>query len=97
MSTGSTRKTVRFEHDHLVALERLCAQQNRTLSDLVRTAVASFLNEQNTVADSNHRHLRVSEYMQICLDWIIQQDHPEVRDKIIAQTDQRMRQYHGGR
>jgi hypothetical protein len=97
MRTGFTQKCIRFERDHLVELERLCLQQNRSLSDLVRSAVASFLNEQNTVAESNHRHLRVSEYMQICLDWIIQQDHPEVRDKIIAQTDQRMRQYHGAR
>jgi len=35
--------------------------------------------------------------MQICLDWIIQQDYPEVRDKMIAQCDQRMRQYHNVR
>ncbi|RYF18333.1 MAG: hypothetical protein EOO77_11170 [Oxalobacteraceae bacterium] len=97
MSTGLNQKCIRFERDHLVELERLCLQQNRSLSDLVRSAVASFLNEQKTIADSNLRHLRVTEYMQICLDWMIQQDHPEVRDKIIAQTDQRMRQYHGAR
>jgi hypothetical protein len=35
--------------------------------------------------------------MQICLDWIIKQDHPEVRDQMIAQADQRMREYHGAR
>jgi hypothetical protein len=97
MSTGFTQQCIRCERDHLVELKRLCLQQNRSLSDLVRSAVASFLNEQNTVADSNHRHLRVYEYMQICLDWIIQQDHPEVRDKMIAQTDQRMQRYHSVR
>lgn len=97
MSTVFRQKCIRFEHDHLVELERLCLQQNRNLSDLVRSAVESFLSEQKTTAESNLRHLRVSEYMQICLDWIIQQDHPEVREKMIAQTDQRMRQYHGAR
>jgi hypothetical protein len=97
MSTVFKQKCIRFERHHLVELERLCLQQNRNLSDLVRSAVASFLSEEKTTAESNLRHLRVSEYMQICLDWIIQQDYPEVRDKMIAQTDQRIQRYHSVR
>jgi len=90
-------KTVRFEQHQMVQLERIAAEQKRSVPDVVRAAIDAFLLEEKQRADSDLRHLRVSEYMQICLDYIIQQEHPEVRDKMIAQTDQRMRQYHGAR
>ena len=39
----------------------------------------------------------VTEYTQIALDAIIRENHPELRDHLIAQTDLRMEQYHGAR
>ena len=90
-------KTVRFEQHQMVQLERIAAEQKRSIPDVVRSAIDAFLIDEKTRSDSDLRHLRVSEYMQICLDWIIQQDYPEVRDKMTAQCDQRMRQYHSVR
>jgi hypothetical protein len=97
ITTANTMKTVRFEQHQMVQLERIAAEQKRSIPDVVRSAIDAFLIDEKTRADSDLRHLRVSEYMQICLDWIIQQDYPEVRDKMIAQCDQRMRQYHSVR
>lgn len=93
----SILKSIRFEQRQLTQLEQIGVQQNRAVPDLIRAAVDAYLQEEQRRADSDLRHLRVSEYMQICLDWIIQQNYPELRDKMIAQTDQRMQRYHSVR
>jgi hypothetical protein len=37
----------------------------------------------------------VTEYVQVALDAIIRENHPELRDQLIVETDQRVRRYHG--
>lgn len=81
----------------MMRLEQLGAQQKRSVPDLIRASVDAFLLQEKRRAESDLRHLRVTEYLQIAVDWIIQQDHPEMRDQMIAQCNQRMQQYHGVR
>ena len=38
---------------------------------------------------------RISEFMQLALDVIISEQYPEFRERIIANTDKRLEQYHG--
>jgi hypothetical protein len=40
------------------------------------------------------RH-RISEFMQLALDVIISEQYPEFRERIIANADKRLEQYHG--
>jgi hypothetical protein len=47
------------------------------------------------LTSSQRRQARVVEYAQIALDAIIQEQHPEYRERILAETDRRMERYHG--
>lgn len=87
--------TIRLDPGDLARLEQLSTTDGRPVADLVRTAVSSFLKAGHNLSASELRHHRICEYMQIAIDWIIQQDHPTVRDHLIAQTDLRMERHHG--
>lgn len=82
----------RGKYDRLVALatERGC-----TPSDLLRAAVDAFLGSGQLLSSSHRRIARISEFQQLALDIIIREQFPEYRDRIIAETDKRLEQYHG--
>lgn len=96
MST-KTHCTVRIPRDLRDQVDAVAARQNRTPSDVIRLAIEHFVAGAKRVDDSQLRHMRVTEYTQIALDAIIRENHPELRDHLIAQTDLRMEQYHGAR
>ena len=54
-----------------------------------------YLDGHKTASASEQRHLHTSEYVQICLDWIIQQNYPEKREFLMEQATSRMKRHHG--
>ena len=47
------------------------------------------------VSPSQRRLARSSEFQQLALDVIIREQYPELRDRLVAETDKRLVQYHG--
>lgn len=93
----TVQRTVRFDSEHLPRLEEIAADQKRTLSELLRIIVADWFNSRSAMTASQLRQARVAEYAQAALDTIILENHPEFRDRIVAETDRRMERYHGAR
>jgi predicted DNA-binding protein len=88
-------RTVRFEPEHYARLEKLALDQGKSMAELVRTAIVGFLDGQPKLSASERRHLRVTEYMQVALDAIIRENHPELRETLVLETDRRMKLHHG--
>ena len=82
----------RSKYDRLVAL---AAESGCTPSDLLRAAVDAFLGSGQLLTSSHRRIARISEFQHLALDIIIREQFPEYRDRIIAETDKRLEQYHG--
>ncbi|CCW16976.1 hypothetical protein EBBID32_13150 [Sphingobium indicum BiD32] len=82
----------RGKYDRVVAL---AAERGCTPSDLLRLAVDGFLSAGQLLSSSHRRIARISEFQQLALDIIIREQFPEYRDRIIAETDKRLEQYHG--
>jgi hypothetical protein len=78
-------------------VEALGATRKTSPSLIILEAAERCFNTMRGRSESDARHLRVSEYTQLALDWIIQQDHPEVRERLIAEADRRMAIHHGAR
>jgi predicted transcriptional regulator len=90
-------RTVRFDPESLARLERVAVEQERSVADLIRLAIDRFLAGETRLSASELRHLRVAEYTQVALDAIIREEHPELRDTLVLETDRRMERYHGAR
>lgn len=82
----------RQQHDRILAL---AIEQNCNPSDVIRAAVDAYLGTATLLTSSHRRLARISEFMQLALDVIISEQYPEFRDRIIANTDKRLEQYHG--
>jgi hypothetical protein len=95
LTKSSVQRTVRFESAQYDVLVRSATKQRRSVSDLLRIIIDQHLASQKVIAESERRHLRMSEYAQAALDTIILEQHPEFRERIIAETERRMERYHG--
>jgi hypothetical protein len=93
--TTSIQRTIRFDRKHYSAIDKLAKEQSRTFADVLRHAIDHYLGAQSVLTASQRRQARVVEYAQIALDAIIQEQHPEYRERILAETDRRMERYHG--
>ncbi len=82
----------RQQHDRILAL---AIEQNCNPSEVIRAAVDAYLGTATLLMSSHRRLARISEFMQLALDVIISEQYPEFRDRIIANTDKRLEQYHG--
>ena len=82
----------RQQHDRILAL---ATEQNCNPSEVIRAAVDAYLGTATLLTSSHRRLARISEFMQLALDVIISEQYPEFRDRIIANADQRLEQYHG--
>lgn len=82
----------RAQYDRLVAI---AAERGCRPSGLIRTAVQTFLASADLFTVSQRRMARIGEFQQLALDVIIREQFPEYRDRIIAETDRRLEQYHG--
>ncbi|WP_183925344.1 ribbon-helix-helix protein, CopG family [Sphingomonas sp. BK069] len=97
MKRSKFARTVRFEPEHLQRLEQLAVDQNRSMAEILRSAIIQYLEGHQRFSASELRHLRVAEYTQVALDAIIREEHPELRDTLVLETDRRMERYHGAR
>jgi hypothetical protein len=95
LSSTTRHCTVRFEREQYDRILALAANQNCKPSEVIRTAVAAYLGTAAVVTNSNRRMARISEFMQLALDVIISEQYPEFRERIIANADKRLEQYHG--
>ena len=91
------QRTVRFEQDQIVRLDQIATDQKRSFADLLRVVIGEYLDGRRAQSDSQLRLARVSEYAQAALDTIILEQHPEHREKIVAETARRMERYHAAR
>ena len=82
----------RQQHDRILAL---ATEQNCNPSEVIRAAVDAYLGTATLLTSSHRRLARISEFMQLALDDIISEQYPEFRDRIIANADKRLEQYHG--
>lgn len=82
----------RQQHDRILAL---ATEQNCNPSEVIRAAVDAYLGTATLITSSHRRLARISEFMQLALDVIISEQYPEFRDRIIANADKRLEQYHG--
>jgi len=95
LTTPYKHCTVRLDRSKYDRLVALAAERGCTPSDLLRAAVDGFLASGQVLAASHRRIARISEFQQLALDIIIREQFPEYRDRIIAETDKRLEQYHG--
>jgi len=95
LTTPNKHCTVRIDRSKYDRLVTLAAERGCTPTDLLRTAVDSFLASAQLLSSSQRRLARISEFQQLALDIIIREQFPEYRDRIIAETDKRLEQYHG--
>ena len=86
---------MRFDPQQFARLEELAAKHSRSMADVLRIAIGHYIAGEQKKTESHLRHLRVTEYMQVALDAIIRENHPELRDQLIVETDHRVRRYHG--
>ena len=82
----------RQQHDRILAL---ATEQNCNPSEVIWAAVDAYLGTATLLTSSHRRLARISEFMQLALDVIISEQYPEFRDRIIANADKRLEQYHG--
>lgn len=95
MKRSKNALTVRFELEHYTRLEKLAANQGKSIAEVVRVATVHFLDGEPKLSVSQFRHLRVTEYMQVALDAIIRKDYPDMRETLVIETDRRMKLHHG--
>ena len=94
MST-SRPYTLRVAGDLRARIEAEAAKLECSPSDLIRRAIEQHLDGRKLLEGSERRHLRVTEYMQVALDAIILENHPELRETLVLEADRRMKLHHG--
>lgn len=97
MKRPTYQRSVRFDQELVSRLENIASVQNRSVADVLRSAIEAYVLNQNALTESQQRQLRVMEFLQLALDVIIREQFPDFRDQIVANTDKRMSQYHGQR
>jgi metal-responsive CopG/Arc/MetJ family transcriptional regulator len=95
LSDTKRRFMVRFEQGLFDRIEALADKRNCKPSDVIRAAVVAYLADSALDATSHRRLARISEFLQLAVDVMISEQYPEYRERIIANTDKRLEQYHG--
>ncbi len=95
MKRSRYARTVRFEPEHLARLQEIAQEQGKPLAEVVRAAIVTFLDGQPKLSASDFRIRRVTEYMQVAIDAMIRENHPELRETLILEADRRMKLHHG--
>ena len=89
--------TIRLAPDVCDRLDAEATLKGCTRAEIIRLAIDRYLDGVKLLSDSAIRHHRVTEFMQIALDAIIRENHPELRETLVLETDRRMERYHGSR
>lgn len=95
MVTSYRHYNVRLERSQWDRLSTIAAERNLSVADILRSALDVFLSSSDLLTASQRRIARISEFQQLALDVIIREQYPELRDRLVAETDKRLVQYHG--
>lgn len=95
MTTNFRHYNIRLERNQWDRLAEIARLQKLTPADVIRAALDTFLASGDLRRSSQRRLARISEFQQLALDIIIREQFPEYRDRILAETDKRLEQYHG--
>ncbi|ATI80641.1 hypothetical protein [Sphingobium yanoikuyae] len=95
MTTNLRHYNIRLERSQWDRVAQIARDQKLTPADVIRSALDGFLASGDLLNSSQRRLARISEFQQLALDIIIREQFPEYRDRIIAETDKRLEQYHG--
>lgn len=63
--------------------------------EVIRDAIDAYLGAAAVLSNSQLRLARITEFTQIAVDIIIREQYPEYRDRIVAEADKRLGQFHG--
>ncbi|HEX8414396.1 MAG TPA: CopG family transcriptional regulator [Sphingomicrobium sp.] len=96
MPAHSKRYTLRIDEEVFMAVEGVADRRGVSPAEVMRDAITAWIRGEKKRDESDQRLRRICEFTQVALDVIIRENHPEERDKIVANTDKRMRLYHGG-
>lgn len=89
--------TVRLSSEQHALVEAIAKREGRTAAEIIRRAVDHYLGSLSRGTESDLRHHRISEFSQVALDTIIREQHPEMIEAIVSETNRRMKRYHGAR
>lgn len=95
MRTKLRHYNVRLTSTQWHRLSALSEARGHSPAELIRSAVDTYLGATDLLSASQRRLARISEFQQIALDIIIREQFPEYRERIIAEADKRLEQYHG--
>ncbi|WP_313809647.1 hypothetical protein [Sphingobium sp.] len=95
MTGTSPRLSVRIDRRHLTLIKDVARKQNVSPSQVVRWAIDAYLAGAHDNGSSRRRLARLAEFQNLALDVIILEQYPELRERMIAETDKRLEQYHG--
>jgi len=89
--------TLRLDHALCDRIDRLASRNGLTRSAMIRHVLRTFAHDADAAGASQKRMARTVEYTQLALDVIIRDQYPDVREKLLAETDKRVEQYHAAR
>lgn len=95
MATSYRHYNIRLERAQWDRLSEIAAEQKLSVADVIRSALNVFLSSSDMLTASQRRLARISEFQQLVLDVILREQYPELRDRLVAETDKRLVQYHG--
>jgi len=95
LATSYRHYNVRLERTQWDRLSAIAAERKLSVADIIRSALDVFLSSSDLLTASHRRIARISEFQQLALDVIIREQYPELRDRLVAETDKRLVQYHG--
>ncbi|MHA3795522.1 hypothetical protein [Sphingomonas sp. YL-JM2C] len=95
MTTSYRHYNVRLERAQWDRLSAIATEQKLSVADVIRSALNVFLSSSDVLTASQRRLARISEFQQLVLDVILREQYPELRDRLVAETDKRLVQYHG--
>jgi predicted DNA-binding protein len=95
LSTPNKHCTVRLDRVKYERIVVLAAESGCTPSDIIRAAIDRYLAGSDLLSSSRRRMARIGEYQHLALDIIMREQFPEYRDRLVAETDRRLEQFHG--
>ena len=97
MTTTYRHYNIRLERSQWDRLSAMARAQKVTPAEIVRASIDAYFASADMLSISQRRLARIGEFQQLALDIIIREQFPEYRDRIVAETDKRLEQYHGAR
>ena len=94
MPARSKRYTIRLDETAFEQVEAIASHRGVSPADVIRTAIDAWLGTEKRLSASDRRMRRIMEFTHIAVDAIIRQNHPEMRDTVVRETDRRMALHH---